>query len=123
MHELGLARDIVDAVVESARQAGARRVARVYMSIGKARDVVPDLMEIAFAHLTKGTVAEGAELVVTSVPVMGRCEDCGFVFPLDIFNKDTWKCPHCGSGSYKLHRGREFDIDRIEVVREVAEAV
>ena len=54
---------------------------------------------------------------------MGRCEDCGFVFPLDIFNKDTWKCPHCGSRSLQVHRGREFDIDRIEVVREVAEVV
>lgn len=120
MHELGLARDIVDTVVESVEQAGARQVKRVYMSIGRARDVVPDLMEIAFAHLTRGTIAEGAELIVTQVPVMGCCEDCGFVFPLDIFNDATWKCPACGSGHYGLHKGREFDIDRIEVLRESA---
>ena len=118
MHELGLARSIVETVVESAEAAGATQVKRVYMSIGRARDVVPDLMDIAFKHLTKGTIAEGAELVVTSVPVMARCADCGLVYPLDIFDDATWACPHCAGTNYAICRGRELDIDRIEVVRE-----
>lgn len=120
MHELGLARSIVETVVESAEEAGAKQVKRVFMSIGRARDVVPDLMDIAFAHLTKGTIAEGAELVVTPVPVMACCDTCGFAYPLDIFDEKTWACPHCGSHAYKLVHGREFDIDRIEVVREAS---
>lgn len=117
MHELSLARDIVDAVVESAKQAGAKRVKRVYMSIGRARDVVPDLMDLAFRRLTEGTIAEGAELIVTQVPVMARCKDCGMIFPIDIFDSATWKCPRCRSSDYELCRGREFDVDRIEVTR------
>jgi hydrogenase nickel incorporation protein HypA/HybF len=121
MHELGLARSIVDTIVGSAEMSGAKQVKRVYMSIGCARDVVPDLMEIAFEHLTRGTIAEGAELVITRVPVAGRCKECGMVFPIDLFDNSTWKCPMCGSNDYELFRGREFDIDRIEVVREVEE--
>ena len=118
MHELGLVRSIVDIVTGSAEESGAKRVKRVYLRVGKARDVVPELLDIAFAHLTKGTIAERAELVVTQTPVMGRCDDCGFVFPLNLFDSGTWQCPACHSGSYKLQSGREFDIDRIEVIRE-----
>lgn len=121
MHELGLARGVVDTVVESAEQAGARQVKRVYMSIGRARDIVPDLMDLAFKHLTKGTIAEGAELVVTQIPVMARCGDCGLIFPVDVFDNNTWKCPRCASGHYELCGGRELDIDRIEVVRDPKE--
>lgn len=118
MHELGLVRSIVDIVTGSAEESGAKQVKRVYLRVGKARDVVPELLDIAFAHLAKGTVAEGAKLVVTQTPVMGRCEKCGFIFPINLFASETWQCPVCHSQSYRLHSGREFDIDRIEVVRD-----
>lgn len=117
MHELALVRDMVDVVVESATQEGATQVKRVLVRVGRARDIVPSIFETAFAYLTKGTLAEGAELVVTPVPVTARCEDCGAIFPLDIFNRSSWVCPRCGGGSYKLHTGREFAIDAIEVIR------
>lgn len=120
MHELGLVRPMVETVVESAEASGARQVKRVYVSVGLARDVIPELMEMTFGRLTAGTVAEGAELVVNQVPVSERCDGCGFVFPINLHDEGTWKCPRCGSRSYTLNSGREFRIDRIEVVRDVA---
>lgn len=121
MHELGLARPLIETVIESAEVSGAKQVKRVYISIGRARDVVPELMDMTFRRLTTGTIAEGAELVVSQVPVSSRCDDCGFVFPLDLYDESTWKCPRCGSRHYALNSGREFRIDRIEVVRDAAE--
>lgn len=119
MHELGLARPLIETVIESAEASGARQVKRVYISIGQARDVVPELMEMIFRRLTAGTIAQDAELVVTQIPVSARCEDCGFVFPLDLRDESTWRCPRCGLRHYTLNSGREFRIDRIEVVRGV----
>lgn len=120
MHELGLARPMIETVIESAELAGAKQVKRVYISIGLARDVVPELMDMTFKRLTKDTIAEGAELIVNQVPVSERCEDCGMVFPINLRDEATWHCPRCGSRHYKLHSGREFAVDRIEVIKEDA---
>ena len=114
MHEMGVTREIVDTVVESAEKAGASRVKEVRLTIGYARDVVDTIMESMFRFLARGTIAEGAELVITRVPFTVRCDDCGLVHPIDVHKEETWACPVCHSRSYKLASGMEFRIDAIE---------
>jgi hydrogenase nickel incorporation protein HypA/HybF len=115
MHEMSLATDVLDTVVEIARRSDARRVRSVYMTVGKGRDVVEDLFSGLFGYLARGTVADGAEMVFRTTPLTARCRDCGKVYPLNVFDEKTWPCPECGARNYELHSGMEFSIDSVVV--------
>lgn len=114
MHEMALTRDVVDIVVGEAEKAGAQRVDAVYLTIGYARDIVDELFEKCFAYLARGTVAQGAELVLERTPLMVSCDACGMVYHLDVFGARVHSCPCCGARGYTLRSGYEFSIDRIE---------
>ncbi|WP_162610952.1 hydrogenase maturation nickel metallochaperone HypA/HybF [Gordonibacter sp. An230] len=117
MHEMALVHGVVDAVLEHAGSIGAGEVTSVFLTVGQGRDVVEEYMQGLFAFLSKGTVAEHARLIVDRTPFAVRCNRCGSVFPIDVFDSSTWECPRCGAErDYRLHSGMEFTIDRIEVV-------
>lgn len=117
MHEMALAENVLDVVVESALQAGATAVRTVYLTIGVARDVVVDLLDGLLGHLSRGTIAEGAEIVIVEAPVLCRCNECGAAYPVDYTDLNaSWGCPTCGGIHYKAYSGMQFEIDRIEVV-------
>jgi hydrogenase nickel incorporation protein HypA/HybF len=116
MHEMALVRSVVDVVLDHAKAAGASRVTAVYLTIGYGRDIVEDMMDGMFAYLARGTVAQGAELVIVRTPFMVRCRDCGMPFHLNAYDSRSWVCPKCGAARrYDLVSGMEFTIDRIEV--------
>ncbi len=117
MHEMALMRPVVDTVLDFAEKAGATEVKTVYMTVGYNRDVVEQYMDGMFAFLARGTIAEHAELVVRRTPYTVKCNRCGRVFHIDIYNADTWVCPQCkAERDYKLHSGMEFAINNIEIV-------
>lgn len=115
MHELALTRSVVQVVTEEAERAGAQRVRAVHLTIGYARDIVDELFEGCFEFLARGTVAQGAELVIERVPLMVRCKGCGLVYHIDVRNDATWPCPRCAQKDYEVTCGMEFQISKIEV--------
>lgn len=115
MHETGVCRDIVETVEMSALRGHAKRVVEVRLKLGEVHDVVPEILSGAFEWMARGTVAEGARLVIERVPFTVQCEACGHIFRLDVLDEATWCCPECASRRYHLHTGREFLIDAIEV--------
>ena len=116
MHEMGLVRDVVDVVLKTAESADARQVTRVCLTIGYGRDMIEDLMQGLFRYLARGTIAEGAVLEITRIPVTVRCNGCGTVFPINLHLESTWTCPCCGDRlNYVVQTGMEFMIDGIEV--------
>ncbi len=119
MHEMALVRNVVDIVVDQAQKANASEVKAVYLTIGSGRDVVIEYLDGLFQFLARGTVAEHAELVVQTTPMTVRCNQCGFIFPINVFKPETWVCPSCkAEKDYKLNSGMEFMINRIEVAGE-----
>ena len=115
MHEMSLVRPMVDAVLEACEGRGVVAVRSVRVSIGEMMDVVEGYVSDLFRFLARGTVAEGAEVVIERVPARVRCNACGDIFPIDARNRATCACPRCGERSYRLFTGREFRIDAIEV--------
>ena len=116
MHEMALTRNVVDIVLEEARKAEATEVRAVHLTIGYARDIVEDLFDKLFAHLARGTVAEHAELHITRIPLTVKCNACGFIYHIDVFDKETWTCKRCHETDYVLNSGMEFYVNNIEVV-------
>lgn len=112
MHELGIMTGVMEAVEQSARQAGATKVLKVSLSVGEMTEAIPDALEFAFEVLTEGTICEGAELAITMVGPKSRCLECGTEFEHDRFHV---RCPACDSPATELFAGRELQIDSIEV--------
>lgn len=116
MHEMALTREVVETVLEVAEEADAAKVTSVTLTIGCCRDIVEDWFVGLFAHLVKGTMAEGAELVINRTPYKARCNQCGDVYSLEVFDESTWPCPSCNVKNYTVVSGREFRIDHIGAV-------
>lgn len=114
---MSLVRPILDYVLQQAESCGALAVRSVHLTIGDAHDVVEELIPDLFRHLARGTVAQNAEVVIERMPITARCNVCNEVFSLNIYRKETWRCPCCGAErNYHMETGREFSIDSISVV-------
>ena len=122
MHEMGLVRPLVDTVLELGEEANAAEVLSVQISIGEYMDVIEQFIPKLFQFLSRGTIAEGAEIVINRVPGYAACNTCNNIFSLDVKDESTWHCPRCGERNYRMFSGREFRIDSIEI-REAVSAL
>ena len=77
MHELSLCDDLLGQVVAIAAQNNALSVESITVQIGALSGVEPLLLESAFALIKAGTVAEHAELILQTSPVIVLCQLCG----------------------------------------------
>jgi len=76
MHEMSIAMQLVDQVLEVARQNRAVRVEEVEVGIGRMQMVVPEALETAFSMATEGTLLEGARLRIVNQEIEAVCQDC-----------------------------------------------
>lgn len=109
---MGIMTGVMDAVTESAKQAGATSVLKVNLSVGEMTEAIEDALMFAFEALSEGTFCEGAELHITMVKPKSRCLECGAEYEHDRFHM---LCPECDSFATELMAGRELQIDSIEV--------
>jgi len=77
VHELSLCDDLLGQVVAIAAQHNARSVESITVQIGALSGVEPTLLESAFTMIKTGTVAEQAELLIQTAPVIVLCRKCG----------------------------------------------
>lgn len=112
MHELAVTESIVDIVQRHAAEAQAQRVVRIYLVIGELASIVDDSVQFYFDFLSQDTLAAGAELVFTRVPVSLECAACGHTWRPE---RGDWLCPRCQAAQARVVAGREFYIDHIEV--------
>jgi len=112
MHEFSLMQSVLDTVEVSARDAGAKCVTAIRLTIGEMTEILFDAMDFAFEALSPATLCEGATLVMRSVPPRSRCYVCSEEFTHDRYH---WACPRCDSLATELLAGRELYIDSIEI--------
>jgi hydrogenase nickel incorporation protein HypA/HybF len=112
MHELGIARNIVDIVHEAAR---GRRVRQVVLEIGQLSGVSLDAIRFCFEVVAQGSAADGADLRIHEVRGRARCTACG-----DEFDTPSLLTA-CACGSRRLVRlqGEELNV-RSMVIEEAA---
>lgn len=112
MHELGIMAGVLQAVEESAKQAGSEKVLKISLSVGVMTEAIEDALRFAFEALSEGTMCESAELEITMIPPVSICAECGNEYEHDRFHM---LCPECGSSFTQLIQGKELQIDSIEV--------
>jgi hydrogenase nickel incorporation protein HypA/HybF len=112
VHELSIMESALAVVAEQARKAGAVRVVGIRLRIGVLSGVVAEALEFAFQALAPGTIAEGAEMAVESVPAVFWCGSCSREFVAgDLFAE----CPSCHQPSAELRAGREMELASVEI--------
>jgi len=112
MHELGIAQNIVDAVLLEMKTRHLPSVAAIALRIGALTDVDPEALTFGFEILAKDTALGPAKLKVERVPVRGKCESCSEAFEVAGY---VFVCPKCDSRTIKLTSGTELDIAYLEV--------
>jgi hydrogenase nickel incorporation protein HypA/HybF len=128
MHELSIAQYLVDLVGQQlshelqpwclpgpAPPAAARspRVRALHLKIGALSCVHRDSLLFSFELAAEGTLAEGANLQIETVPVEIYCAECQDVVQLP--GIQSFQCPICGTPSADIRSGRELDLIAIEI--------
>ncbi len=112
MHELALTEGILAIVEQESRKNAFSRVLEITLKVGELSGIVPDCLREFFPIASRGTLAEGAALVITPVPAAFLCADCGFEGPLP---RHTACCPACGGTAIRMISGREFFVENLKV--------
>lgn len=114
MHEMGLAQNIFDIVLKTAQQNGVGRVLRINVRAGQLRGIVPEQLQFCFGFVSRESpILEGAELVIETLPIRGRCKSCQHVF----FVKEyRFRCSECDHEDIEVLQGMELLVANIEVL-------
>ena len=112
MHEMSLAESVLQIIEESARTQNFRRVRTVVLEIGKLAAVEADAMRFCFDAVTRGSIAEGAQLEIIETPGAGRCIACGRTVAL---LEQYGLCPECGSPQIEIVTGNQMRVKNLEV--------
>ncbi len=115
MHELSLARNLIELARDAATAAGARRVSRLHCRVGVLRQIDDTLMQEAFELAGAGTLCEGAGLTIEKAPITAYCSGCGQSFAIREWNSD---CPRCGAAGTRFAGGDELELVSIEVEKD-----
>ena len=112
MHELALTEAIIRIINSQREKEGFSRVEEIRLRIGEYSGIVPEYLLNCFPIAAKGTAAEGARLVIETVPASFRCLDCGYEGAVE---RRSACCPRCGSVELRMITGREFYVESLKV--------
>lgn len=112
MHELSIARNLIEIAASEARKRGLT-VEAVHVKIGVLSGVVPQALLYAYDIAAEGTMLAGTRLVIDEMPVRIYCPGCMLESTLE--GMQNFSCPQCGVPSADLRGGRELDISSLEV--------
>ena len=105
MHEMSIAVELIAQLDRLAGENDIRRFEEVVVAAGALRGVVPEALDIAFACASEGTSAEGARLVLETVPARALCERCGAEFAPAV---DDYRCPRCRVADVEIIEGNDI---------------
>jgi hydrogenase nickel incorporation protein HypA/HybF len=114
MHELSIARNLIEIVCQHLQQEGDAVVKRVKLRIGQLTAVHPQALQFSFEVASDQTLLQGAVLDIETLPVIIFCSRCQQLQTLPGIQK--FHCPKCDTPSTDIRQGRELEIEFIEVV-------
>ena len=112
MHELSLARDIIETVQQNVPKEEICRVKYVVIKIGAFSGVDTDSLKFSFQAITSDTELEGAELEIIDIPFLLKCNSCGETTTNEF---GMMICSGCGSGDTEIISGNELQIVEVKI--------
>jgi hydrogenase nickel incorporation protein HypA/HybF len=111
MHEIRIAEDLRDIVLEVATGENLHSVSKVNICFGELIQIVPDIFEFAFRESSRNSIASSARISIEIIPVKFRCRKCSNEFVLIANN---YACKECGSSETDIINGKEMYVKSIE---------
>jgi hydrogenase nickel incorporation protein HypA/HybF len=110
MHELSLAKDIVEMVYQFVPAEELKEVKFVVIKVGQFSGVVNDSLKFSYQAITSQTELEGSELEIIDIPFNLKCYNCG--------NESTNEfgmmiCTECGSANTEILSGDELKVQEV----------
>jgi hydrogenase nickel incorporation protein HypA/HybF len=112
MHELALAQNLFTIMERTAVQNGGGRIEAATLRLGAMTHIEAETLSFAFDVVTRGTCAEGCQLVFVRVPLTIRCPACAFEGEI---SPDAAACPKCAAVGLAVTGGREIELDSIDL--------
>jgi hydrogenase nickel incorporation protein HypA/HybF len=111
MHELSLAESMLTIVEDNVRRGGYTRATVVRLEIGRLSCVMPEALRFCFKSVTRGSLADSAQLDIVEIDGAGRCRRCGITMAME----EPWGiCPDCGA-PLEVIAGTEMRVKELEV--------
>ena len=110
MHEMSIAESVMGIVAETARRGGLARVNAVRLEIGALAAVETESLRFCFDSVTRGSVAEGADLVIDELPGAAWCFGCNESV---VVATRMDACPKCGGVRLQVTGGTEMRVKDI----------
>ena len=107
MHEIAIAKAIVEGACTEAHRLGAPAIRKVRCRVGVLRQVDSDLLRDAFEMARGASACRDATLEVVPSPMTARCPMCNEGFEIKGWD---WTCPRCGAEGLDLRGGDELEI-------------
>lgn len=116
MHELSIAQNIVDIVVQHLPDASNVAVRSVKVRVGLLSGIVSKSLDFCFSSIVGDTPLVGARLDIEDVPVEAHCLACANT----ISNEDVsvYICPGCGGKDLHFTKGTELEVVEISIEEE-----
>lgn len=112
IHELSITEEILRISIENARYENARRILSIHIKIGEITGFNPESIQFYFSIISRGTIAENAELKMEIVPSSAKCINCGKVYSIQ---ERVLICPYCGDINSEILTGKDVIIETLEV--------
>lgn len=112
MHELGIARDLFNIVLQKAKENNLEKIIKISVKLGIASGIEIDFLRHSLIdHIIPQSIAAGCELDISVETVKVRCKKCFKEFS----PKDTViNCPSCCSADIEIISGKDVYVDSIE---------
>jgi len=113
MHEVDMTRCLLLALQDwRAQHPVPPSVTTVHLLVGAFTCVEPSQLQLSFAAAVENTWLAGAQLRITSIPLVGRCLVCGHTYHPDPCRGYTSPC--CHQPLEAIVSGRELKIQHID---------
>ncbi len=112
MHEMAISESILGILEDEGRRQNYSRVKKVRLEIGPFAGIEKEALRFTFDVVTKGTLAQDAELEIIETQAEAWCLPCERAVPI-VERYDA--CPACGSHQLQVTAGEEMRIKDLEV--------
>ena len=118
MHSSAVVENILNIALETADEYDANKITEINIEVGKLNWLRRDQLKYVFNILSKGTLAENAELIINETDVKIKCYNCDYFGPADNINDEIAPmvfCPKCGSHRVNVLEGYDLNIEKITI--------
>ncbi len=112
MDSLSITREMLKQLIQEAESKGATRIKRIVLEVGEMSGLDSGELQRNFDLLSRDTLAEGATLSITEIPLNVRCLSCSAEYTASGYQL---RCAACGSVASELVSGNELRVKEMEV--------